>query len=564
MSGKRSLQSLEEATRLWEEGPLKKHLKKKPERKKVFTTDVGTEIERVYTPVQLSDTGFDYERDLGLPGAYPFTRGITPSMYRSEPFVIRAYAGYGSAEECNARYKKILEWGADEIVMAVDLPTQVGYDSDHVMAKGEVGKVGVAIDSLRDMEILFDGIPLSSLKRVSMLGNSFGPLALALFIALGEKQGLETADYVVDLQNDVLKEYVARGTYIFPIRPSIRIATDVVAYCARHAPHWYPITLCVNHMNSAGAGSTKATAFALANGVCYIQHLLDQGHGIDEIAPLLTMFLDERAEFFVQIANFRATRRIWARLMRERFGAQDPRSMALKITAYSHGGETLAEPLNNITRISLAALAYVLGGVQFLYNASYDEVLGVPTEEAAKIAVRTQQILAHELGITDTVDPLGGSYFLESLTHRIENDILATLAEVERLGGAVEAIETGFYVKAMSEGAIRRKREFDRGARVSVGANKFRSDSGVPSGAFRIDPSIESGQVERLRQVRKERDGSRVTESLRNVRSAAQGDEDLVPPVLDAIRSYATLGEICDTLRDVFGEYQRREYFSST
>jgi methylmalonyl-CoA mutase N-terminal domain/subunit len=548
MSGKRSLQSLEEATRLWEEGPLKKHLKKKPERKKVFTTDVGTEIERVYTPVQLSDTGFDYERDLGLPGAYPFTRGITPSMYRSEPFVIRAYAGYGSAEECNARYKKLLDWGADEIVMAVDLPTQVGYDSDHIMAKGEVGKVGVAIDSLRDMEILFDGIPLSSLKRVSMLGNSFGPLALALFIALGEKQGLETADYVVDLQNDVLKEYVARGTYIFPIRPSIRIATDVVAYCARHAAHWYPMTLCVNHMNSAGAGSTKATAFALANGLCYIQHLLDQGHGIDEIAPLLTMFLDERAEFFVQIANFRATRRIWARLMKERFGAQDPRSMALKITAYSHGGETLAEPLNNITRISLAALAYVLGGVQFLYNASYDEVLGVPTEEAARIAVRTQQILAHELGITDTVDPLGGSYF----------------AEVEQLGGAVEAIETGFYVKAMSDGAIRRKRELDSVERVSVGANKFKGESGVPSGAFRINTSIESEQVERLNQLRKERDASRVTESLQKVREVAQGDENLVPPVLDAIRSYATLGEICDTLRDVFGEYQRREYFSST
>jgi methylmalonyl-CoA mutase N-terminal domain/subunit len=564
MFEKKSIQSLEEATRRWQEGPLKEHLQKKPERKKVFTTDVGTEIERVYTPVQLSQAGFDYDKDLGLPGEYPFTRGITPSMYRSEPFVIRAYAGFGSAEECNARYKRILEWGADEIVMAVDLPTQVGYDSDHIMAKGEVGKVGVAIDSLRDMEILFDGIPLNSLKRVSMLGNSFGPLALALFIALGEKQGLGTADYVVDLQNDVLKEYVARGTYIFPIRPSIRIATDVVAYCAQHAPHWYPMTLCVNHMNSAGAGSTKATAFALANGLCYIQHLLDKGHGIDEIAPLLTMFLDERAEFFVEIANFRATRRIWARLMRERFGAEDPRSMALKITAYSHGGETLAEPLNNITRISLAALAYVLGGVQSLYNASYDEVLGVPTEEAAKIAVRTQQILAHELGITDTVDPLGGSYFIESLTHRIEEDILATLTEVERLGGAVEAIETGFYVKAMSDGAIRRKREFDHGERVSVGANKFRSESGIPSGAFRIDPAIESRQVERLNQLRKERDGSQVTESLQNVREVAQGDENLVPPVLDAIRAYATLGEICDTLRDVFGEYQRREYFSST
>ncbi len=563
MFEKEKIRRLKEATKAWEGGPLRDYLNKRPEKKELFSTDVGLDIERVNTPVHLSELGFDYERDLGLPGAFPFTRGITPTMYRGEPFIIRAYSGFGNAEECNPRYKKLLQWGADEIVMAIDLPTQVGYDSDHIMARGEVGKVGVAIDSLKDMEILFDGIPLNSLKRVSMLGNSFGPIALSLFIALGEKQGLRTTEYVIDLQNDILKEYVARGTYIFPIRPSIRVATDVVAYCAHHAPHWYPMTLCVNHMNAAGAGSTKATAFALANGLCYIQHLLDKGFGIDEIAPLLTMFLDERAEFFVAIANFRATRRVWANIMKERFGAKDPRSMALKITAYSHGGETLLEPVNNIARITLAALAYVLGGVQSLYNASYDEVLGVPTEEAAKISVRIQQILAHELGIADTVDPLGGSYFLETLTHRIEEDILENLTKVEDLGGAVEAIEKGYYLGAMSEGAVKRKKEFDKAARVSVGVNRFRTESDVPIGAFRIDPSVESKQIEGLNRLRKERNGRRVGESLQYIREVAKGDENLVPPILEAIRAYATVGEICDTLRDVYGEYQKKEYFSS-
>jgi methylmalonyl-CoA mutase N-terminal domain/subunit len=563
MFEKEKIRRLKEATKAWEGGPLRDYLNKRPEKKESFSTDVGLDIERVNTPVHLSELGFDYERDLGLPGAFPFTRGITPTMYRGEPFIIRAYSGFGNAEECNPRYKKLLQWGADEIVMAIDLPTQVGYDSDHIMARGEVGKVGVAIDSLKDMEILFDGIPLNSLKRVSMLGNSFGPIALSLFIALGEKQGLRTTEYVIDLQNDILKEYVARGTYIFPIRPSIRVATDVVAYCAHHAPHWYPMTLCVNHMNAAGAGSTKATAFALANGLCYIQHLLDKGFGIDEIAPLLTMFLDERAEFFVAIANFRATRRVWANIMKERFGAKDPRSMALKITAYSHGGETLLEPVNNIARITLAALAYVLGGVQSLYNASYDEVLGVPTEEAAKISVRIQQILAHELGIADTVDPLGGSYFLETLTHRIEEDILENLTKVEDLGGAVEAIEKGYYLGAMSEGAVKRKKEFDKAARVSVGVNRFRTESEVPIGAFRIDSSVESKQIEGLNRLRKERNGRRVGESLQYIREVAKGVENLVPPILEAIRAYATVGEICDTLRDVYGEYQKREYFSS-
>jgi methylmalonyl-CoA mutase N-terminal domain/subunit len=555
------LGKIEEIKKDWEEKGLKPALETQSERREKFLTDVGLSIERIYTPLDLDQLNFDYKEDLGFPGQYPFTRGITPLMYRSEPWMIRAYSGFGEPQSCNERYKKLIEWGIDEIVMAVDLPTQVGYDSDHLMAKGEVGKVGVAIDTLRDMEILFDGIPLNKLKRVSMLGNSFGPIALSLFIALGEKQGLKPSDFVVDLQNDILKEYVARGTYIFPIQPSVRVTTDVIGFCAKNAPHWYPCTLCTNHINAAGAGSTKATSFALANGICYIDHLLRKGYNIDEIAPLFTMFLDERSDFFVAICNFRATRRVWAKIMKERMKAQDPKSMALKITAYSHGGETLHEPLNNIVRITLAALAYVFGGVQFLYNASYDEVLGTPTEESAKIAVRTQQILAYELGITNTVDPLGGSYFIESLTSQIEKNIYEEFLKVESLGGAIAAIENGYYISAITAGAVRRQKEFDKAERVAIGVNKYRTKSKIPLGAFRIDPVIEQKQIERLDRVKKERNAKAVREALEFVREVAKGDENLVPPVLEAVRAYATVGEICNVLRDVFGEYQGREYF---
>ena len=562
MGDNEGLGKLKNLTRTWEKDCLEPWLRQFPERRKHFHTDVGLPVARLYTPVNLSELGFDYERDLGLPGCYPFTRGIDPTMYRSKPWIIRAYSGFGDPKTCNERYKRLVEWGADEISMAVDLPTQVGYDSDHIMAKGEVGKVGVAIDTLRDMETLFEDIPLNTLKRVSVLGNSFGPIALALFIALGEKQGLRPSDFVVDLQNDVLKEYVARGTYIIPIRPSVRVATDVVGYCARNAPHWYPMTFCANHINAAGAGSSKAVAFALANGLCYIEHLIEKGYGIDEIAPLFTVFCDERTDFFVAICNFRATRRVWATIMKERFKAQDPRSLALKICAYSHGGETLLEPINNIARLTLAALAYVLGGVQFLSNASYDEVLGTPTEDAAKISIRIQQILAHELGIANTVDPLGGSYFVESLTTQIENQIFQELQRVEEEGGAIAAIESGYYVSQISNGAMRRKREFDKGERPAVGVTKFRSESKIPTGAFRIDPTVEAKQVERLNAIRKERNGKAVREALEYFREVAKGDGNLVPPALEAIRAYATIGEICDVLRDEFGEYQAREYFS--
>lgn len=563
MTDKKKLEALQASLGQWEEDCLKPFLGVRPERRDAFVTDTGLTIERLYTPLDLDRLGFDYQKDLGLPGQYPYTRGISPAMYRSEPWITRVYAGFGDAEACNERYKQVVSWGADEIVMAVDLPTQVGYDSDHIMAKGEVGRVGVAIDTLRDMELLFEDIPLNKLKRVSMLGNSFGPVALALFIALGEKQGLRPSDFVVDLQNDVLKEYVARGTYIFPVAPSVRVVTDVVGYCARHAAHWYPSTLCANHINAAGAGSTKAAAFALANGVCYIKDLLDRGYKIDEVAPLFSMFLDERADFFTAICCFRAARKVWARIMKERMGARDPRSMALKITAYSHGGETLLEPGNNVVRITLAALAYVLGGVQYLYNASYDEVLGTPTAEASKIALRTQQILAHELGIANTVDPLGGSYFIESTTAQIEQQIMDEFLKVERMGGAVAAIEKGYYLGVITDGASRRQEAFEKGERVAVGVNKFRSSSEIPYGAFRIDPEMEKRQIERLARVKKDRNNKRVAEVLDYVREVAEGEENLVPPVLEAIRVYCSVGEICDVLRGVFGEYKAREYFKS-
>jgi len=533
-----------------------------PAARKKFKTDIGIDIKPCYTPADLAEIGFDYERDLGRPGDYPFTRGVSPDMYRREPWITRAYAGFGDPEGCNERYRKLVEWGADEIVMAVDLPTQLGYDSDHIMSRGEVGKVGVAIDSLQDMEILFQDIPLSRLKRVSMLGNSFAPVALALFIALGEKQGLAPTDFTVDLQNDILKEYVARGTYIFPIRPSVRMTTDVIGYCVRNIPHWYPCTLCANHLNAAGAGSSKATAFAMANGICYINDLLAKGFGIDEVASAFTMFLDERSDFFVAVSHFRAARRVWAGLMRDQLHARDPKSMALKITAYSHGGETLSEPMNNIVRIAMAALAYALGGVNFLYNASYDEVMGPPAESAAKIALRTQQILAHEFGIAQTVDPLGGSYYIESLTAQIERQIEEEVRRVEAFGGAIAAIEKGYYRSVISDGAIRRQREFDSGARVVVGVNKFKNETQVAPGAFRINPAIEGRQIERLQRMKAERDAPTVAKALQRVWDAARGGDNLVAPVLEAVRAYATIGEICDVFRQEFGEYQMREYFS--
>ncbi|WP_048646804.1 methylmalonyl-CoA mutase family protein [Nitratireductor soli] len=518
-----------------------------------FVTDVGLEIEPLYTPADLEKAGFDYGRDLGFPGAYPFTRGDRAAMYRSEPFVISAYAGFGDGEVCNRRFKNLLEIGAEQILVALDLPTQCGYDSDDPMAAAEVGQVGVAIDTLADMEALFDGIPVDSVKRVGTLGNSIGPIALALYAALGEKQGVAWSDYTVNLQNDPLKEYIARGTQILPPAPAARLACDAVTWCIDKTPHWSPMTVCVNHINAGGAGSSAATAIALSNALHYIDAMLAAGHAIDDVAPLIHMFPDERHDFYISIANLRALRRIWARLMRERYGASRAEALSLQTTVYGHGQESLQEPLNNIVRTAFGTLAYVLGGASYVYLACYDEAVSTPGEESMRVALRTLQIIANEHGIADAIDPMGGSYLIETLTNQVERQILDSLAEIERLGGALSVIDTGFGRRLMTEGAVRRQRAIDSGQRPWVTVNRWPQKPNVPNTAFRGDPEAVDRQLRRLNAVRAQRDGKRVAAALAKIDRACAEGRNVTPAVLEAVRAYASVGEICRIWRDRFG-----------
>jgi methylmalonyl-CoA mutase N-terminal domain/subunit len=518
--------------------------------------DAGPLVKPFYSEDDLAEP-----RDRSLPGEFPYTRGI--SAERSRPLV-KLYSGLGTPEQSNRRFRRLVELGVEVIQLATDLPSQVGYDSDHVMATGEVGRAGVAIASLRDMEVLFDGIPLNSLARVSMLGNATGPIFLALFVALGEKQGLARTDYVVDLQNDPLKEYVARGTQFLPVRPAVRLACDVVEWCAREAPHWYPLDACVNHINAAGAGSTAGTAFALANTIAYVEDLLARGLSIDEFAPLLQMFLDEREDFFVAVANIRATRRIWATMMRDTYGARDPRSHALQLTAYGHGRETRVEPMNNIVRIALGCLAYRLAGVQTMYSSSFDEALSTPTDESVVISARTQQILAEEQGLDATVDPFGGSYYVEALTDEIEARIRAELDKIESLGGAIDCVEGGYFRAVIAEGAVRRQQWFESGKRAVVGINRFKLDDAgrQPSPAPAVaDADAETVQRERLERLRAERDSAAVDAALEAVAAATREGRNVVPATIDAVRAYATVGEISDVYRGEFGEWQPDQQF---
>ncbi|MGD9762541.1 MAG: methylmalonyl-CoA mutase family protein [Candidatus Binatia bacterium] len=520
-----------------------------------FRTDVGVPVKPLYTPADLHELGFDYLSDLGFPGEYPYTRGDRAGMYRTEPFVISAYSGFGEASECNRRFRKLLDWGCEQILVALDLPTQCGYDSDHEMAAAEVGQVGVAVSTLADMEALFDGIAIERVKRVGTLGNSIGPIMLAMFAALGERRGLAPAAYTVNLQNDPLKEYIARGTQILPAAPAARLATDCVAWCAEHAPGWSPMTVCVNHINAGGAGSSRATAIALGNALHYIGVLLERGYTIDEVAPLLHMFADERHDFFVTIANLRALRRVWARLMRERFGALRPEAMALRTTVYGHGQEALQEPLNNVARIAFGTLGYVLGGASYVYVASYDEAVSTPTESSIRVGLRTEAIIAHEHGFTDTIDPLGGSYYVESLTAQVEAQILAALREVEEAGGALRVIDGGLGRRWMTEGAVRRQRALDSGERPWVTVNLWPEQPDVPYTAFRIDPDNTRRQRERLAAVKAGRSADRVRTALAAVERACRDGVNTVPAVLEAVKAYATVGEITDVWRKHFGVF---------
>ena len=523
--------------------------------RKPFVTDVGIGIEPLYTPADLERIGFDYLRDAGFPGEYPYTRGDRPGMNRSDPFVVSAYSGFGDAEACNRRFRKLIEIGTEQILVALDLPTQCGYDSDHEMSTAEVGQVGVAIDTLADMELLFEGIPADSIKRIGTLGNSIGPIVLALYAALGEKQGIAWRRYTVNLQNDPLKEYIARGTQILPPGPAAKLATDAVAWCVGHAPHWSPMTVCVNHLNSGGAGSSMGTAIALANARHYLNLLLKEGYSIDEVAPLLHLFPDERHDFFVSIANLRALRRIWARLMRDGYGATRPEAMACRTTVYGHGQEALAEPLNNIPRTAFGTLAYVLGGASYVYLAGYDEAVSTPNEDSARVALRTLQILAHEHGFGDAIDPLGGSYYVETLTAQVEKQILEGMERIERAGGALAVIDGGLGRQIMTQGAVRRQRAIDSGERPWVTVNLWPQKPNVPNTAFRGDPKATERQLARLAQVKAGRNRAAVEAALAEVDRASADGANVVPSVLKAVRAYATVGEIVELWRKRFGVF---------
>lgn len=540
----------------WEAAVLEAAVQKPGPKREMQSLGIGHlefPLKEVYTPVDLEENGFDYLEDVGFPGAYPFVRGVEPSRDPSRPWLIRIYAGYGTPEQSNRRYKFLLQEGAEEIVMAVDLPTQVGYDADHPMAAGEVGRVGASICSLRDMELAFDGIPLSSMRRVGLLGNSFGPIALSFFIALGEKQGLSPRDYTVHLQNDVLKEYGTRGTQFLPIRPAVRLVTDVIRYCAVHHPHWNPCNVCAAHY--AYAGAAAAHAFALADAQTYIADILDKGLNIDDFAHLFNVFTVGELTF-TGVATIRAVRKIWARMMREKYGAQNARSMGVRMTAYTVAESTAQQTLNNIVRIALGTQTYALAGVDYIYNASHDEGLAIPTEEAARLSLRTQQILASETEIPHTVDPFAGSYLVETLTLQVEREILRYLNKVEDLGGAIAAIENGFFQRKAAEEAYKKRIRIEKGERIHVGVNKYRSAADEVPVTFKPDPSVASQRTESLRRLRRERDNDAVARCLERVREVSRTNDNVVPAVLEAVRAYATVGEICNVWREVFGEYE--------
>jgi methylmalonyl-CoA mutase N-terminal domain/subunit len=499
--------------------------------------------------------GWEPDEALGYPGEFPFTRGIQPTMYRGRLWTMRQYAGFGSAAESNARYRYLLAQGVSGLSVAFDLPTQMGYDSDHPLAQGEVGRVGVAIDSIEDMATLFDAIPLDRVST-SMTINATAIVLLALYVAVARRQGIAPARLSGTVQNDILKEYVARGTYIYPPRPSLRIVTDIIAYCARELPNWNSISISGYHIREAGSTAVQEVAFTFAHAVAYVQAAIDTGHGADEFGRRLSFFFNAHNDFFEEVAKFRAARRLWARIMRDRFGATDPRAQQLRFHAQTAGSTlTAQQPDNNIVRVALQALAAVLGGAQSLHCNGRDEALALPTEESARIALRTQQIIAAESGVVNTVDPVGGAYAVEAQTNEIEREAEALLARIEEAGGTLVAIETGLIQRHIQESAYRAQAAIDRGDAVVVGVNRYADQHGPPA-LFSIDPEIERRQVERVRIVRAGRSRATWTAALDAVSAAARDGGNLVPPIIAAVEAFATVGEIADALRAAFGEYR--------
>ncbi len=551
---KDDLTTLRSAKETWESETVAKTLKKFPERKAEFSTTSGITMARLYTPLDVASQ--DYLGDLGFPGQYPYTRGVQPTMYRGRFWTMRQYAGFATAEETNRRYKFLLDKGQTGLSVAFDLPTQIGYDSDHPLSSGEVGKVGVAIDSLADMEILFDGIPLDKVST-SMTINATAAMLLAMYIAVAEKQGVDSKILRGTIQNDILKEYAARGTYIFPPKESMRIITDIFAYCKDHLPKWNTISISGYHIREAGSTAVQEVAFTLADGIAYVQAAIDAGLDVDAFASRLSFFFNAHSNFLEEIAKFRAARRMWARIMKERFKAKDSRSMRLRFHTQTAGSTlTAQQPENNIMRVTLQALSAVLGGTQSLHTNSWDEAYALPSEKSVTIALRTQQVIAYETGVADSIDPLGGSYLIEKLTEEIEEKANEYIARIDEMGGAVKAIEAGYIQREIADSAYQFQMEVEKQERIIVGVNQFRQEEPPLEDVLRITGDVERYQIEKLKKVKAGRDATRVAQTLDRLKEAAKGTDNLVPVILDAVKAYATLGEISGALREVFGEYR--------
>jgi len=545
---------IKKAQQTWEERTLTRTLARSPERRPQFTTTSDIEVQRLYTPADRSDDA--YLETVGFPGTYPFTRGVQPTMYRGRFWTMRQYAGFGTAEESNRRYRYLLEQGQTGISVAFDLPTQMGRDSDHPRAAGEVGRVGVAIDSLADMEAMLAGIPLDKVTT-SMTINATASILLALYLAVAEKQGVGWDKVGGTVQNDILKEYIARGTYIYPPAGSMRIITDIFAFCTQSVPNWNTISISGYHIREAGSTAAQEIAFTLADGIAYVDAALHAGLSVDEFAARLSFFFNVHNNFLEEIAKFRAARRLWARIMKERFKAKDPRSMMLRTHAQTAGSSlTAQQPDNNVVRTTIQAMAAVLGGTQSLHTNGRDEALSLPTEESARLALRTQQVIACESGVADTIDPLAGSYYVEALTDELERKAVEYIEAIDKLGGAVKAVEQGYQQREIHNAAFRYQQEIERKDRIIVGVNDFTvADEPIPD-VLKIDLALEEQQKRKLAQVRAQRNQKAAQDAIQRVEDTARGDANLMPAIVDAVRAYATLGEISDAMRRVFGEHR--------
>jgi methylmalonyl-CoA mutase N-terminal domain/subunit len=554
MYDRETLKKLRDHKDKWEETTLHQSSARLPERKKQFLTTSSESIDRLYTPLDVAD--LDYFRDLGMPGEYPYTRGVHPTLHRSKLWTMRMFAGFGSAEETNKRFKYLLQQGQTGLSVAYDLPTLMGYDTDAPEAEGEFGVCGVGVSSLKDMELLFDGIPLDKVST-SMTINSPASVIWAMYIAAAEKQGVRPDQLRGTLQNDILKEYIAQKEYVFPPEPSMRLVTDTVEHAARHLPQWNPISISGYHIREAGSTAAQELAFTLADGLEYVRWALDRGLDIDDFAPRLSFFFNAHNDFFEEIAKYRAARRIWAREMKETYGAKNPRSWILRFHTQTAGVSlTAQQPENNVVRVAIQALAAVLGGTQSLHTNSMDEALALPSEHAVTVALRTQQIIAEESGVANTVDPLGGSFFVESQTNRMEQQALDYFRQIDELGGVLPAIEKGFFQSEIAEAAYVYQREIDANERLIVGVNAYNDRAGYEIPILEMDPEGERRQVARIKQLRAERDNGATSQALDKLRIACEGTENTMPHLLNAVRAYATLGEIMNVMREVFGVYE--------